>query len=85
MKKPNPAGLFDMHGNVHEWCSDWYGSGLSGGTDPVGPGGGSDRVDHGGSWDSPPGICRSADRRNRAPSFRDNDLGFRVARSQLAQ
>jgi len=82
MKKPNPAGLFDMHGNVWEWCSDWYDEKLLGGTDPVGPGGGSDRVIRGGCWRGSPDLCRSAFRGNLVPSHRFYNLGFRVARSQ---
>ena len=85
MKNPNPWGLHDMHGNVFEWCSDWYGRGLSGGTDPVGPGVGSDRVFRGGSWWVVPDYCRSALRGNYAPLDRSVRLGFRVARSQSAQ
>ena len=85
LKKPNPWGLHDMHGNVWEWCSDWHGTGLSGGTDPVGPGGGSDRVLRGGSLYHPDN-CRSAYRDlNGVPSLRNHNLGFRVARSQSAQ
>ena len=85
LKKPNPAGLFDMHGNVWEWCSDWHGTGLSGGADPAGPGGGSCRVLRGGSWTNDPAGCRSAYRHCNDPSFRLYDQGFRVARSQSAQ
>ncbi len=85
LKKPNPWGLYDMHGNVWESCSDWYGRGLSGGPDPVGPGNGPDRVFRGGSWWSFPDYCRSALRGHDAPSVRNSYLGFRVARSQSAQ
>ena len=85
MKKPNPWGLHDMHGNVSEWCSDWYDDPLTGGVDPVGPEEGSGRVFRGGSWGDDPGGCRSASRHGFVPSFRFNYLGFRVARSQSAQ
>ena len=84
LKKPNPWGLYDMHGNVWEWCSDWYGSGLSGGSDPLGPERGYRRVARGGSWGSVPGGCRSAIRYSDDPSLRHYSLGFRVARSQSA-
>ena len=85
MKTPNPWGLYDMHGNVWEWCSDWYDGTLSGGADLVGPGGGSIRVFRGGCWwDFPTPCCRAADR-NCGPEGRASILGFRVVRSQSAQ
>ena len=85
LKKPNPWGLYDMHGNVGEWVSDWSFRKLSGGADPVGPKGGSFRLNRGGSWRGDPGICRSASRLSSDPSIRGSDGGFRVARSQSAQ
>ncbi len=84
-KKPNPWGLHDMHGNVFEWCSDWYGIRPSGGTDPIGSKNGSSRVIRGGCWWGYPGPCRSANRGSFVPTFRRYDLSFRVSRSQSAR
>jgi formylglycine-generating enzyme required for sulfatase activity len=78
-KKANPWGLVDMHGNVWEWCRDWYENKLSGGLDPQGPLRGSDRVFRGGSWDQSAWICRSAMRNETRPNHSSYDLGFRVA------
>ena len=82
MKKPNPWGLHDMHGNVFEWCSDWYGDALSDGIDPVGPDGGLGRVLRGGCWGLPISFCKSSNRIHFDPSVRGSDMGFRVARCQ---
>ena len=82
LKRSNAWGLYDMHGNVWEWCSDWYANGYSANAptdDPTGPSSGSDRVYRGGSWINNAGYCRSANRRRYSPGFRFNYLGFRIA------
>ena len=81
-KLTNAFGLYDMHGNVYEWCSGSFEEYPSGPvTDPTGPAEGSYRVVRGGSWVSPAGNCRSAYRSGGKPSFRSYDHGFRVSLS----
>jgi formylglycine-generating enzyme required for sulfatase activity len=78
----NELGLHDMHGNVWEWCSDWYGKHSyrkSPRRDPQGPSRGCLRVIRGGGWIDFDGVCRSASRYRYAPDYRRHNLGFRVA------
>lgn len=83
-KLPNNWGLYDMHGNVREWCLDWYDSSALSGTDPVGVSSGSRRIGRGGSWDNVASYsyCASSYRYYYYyPYDKDSDLGFRLFRT----
>ena len=79
-KKANAYGLYDMSGNVWEWCWDWYGS-ISGDTASTGPASGSYRCRRGGSWLSIASVAQVANRNYGSPYYRDYDYGFRLVRN----
>ena len=80
-KTPNAWGLYDMNGNVWEWCLDRHSNLLTYGTDPKGSSSGSGRVLRGGSWGDDAGRCASSDRRYDYPSGGSDRHGFRLVRT----
>ena len=78
-KQPNELGLYDMSGNVYEWCSDWYGDySIAEKMNPKGPNRGSYRVIRGGAWCHNAGCCRVSYRANYLPTNKGNGIGFRL-------
>lgn len=92
-KQPNAWGIFDMHGNLYEWCNDWYAPDYyksSPEKDPRGPDKGEKRALRGGSWSCPPEKCTAAFRLSDAPTLPDvclgyDDYGFRCVRKPLPE
>lgn len=80
-KRPNDWGLFDMHGNVAEWCQDWYGDySNTPGKDPMGPRAGTGKVVRGGSWFGSAKNCRSAGRFHWPSNQKSDFIGFRLVK-----